>query len=179
VRYPTPGQTEEGIASYYDGEFVGRRTANGEVMARDRLTAAHRTYVFGTVVRVTNLENGRETVVRINDRGPFVDDRIIDLTLAGARAIDMVGSGTAKVRLEVLGAPPPGTPMWVQIGAFIDPQNAERLRERFSESFPATVVVEGEFHKVRLGPCAQERDARIMATRARQLGVPAIIVVEK
>ena len=180
VRYPKPGQTEEGIASYYDGEFVGRRTANGEIMDRDQLTAAHRTYVFGTVLRVTNLDNGLDTVVRINDRGPFVHGRIIDLTLAGARALDMIGSGIAKVRLEVLAAPPPGTPMWVQIGAFIDPDNAERLRRRCSDaSFPVTVIVEGEFHKVRLGPCESERDARILAGRARKLDVPAIIVVEK
>lgn len=179
VRYPRPGQSEEGVASYYDGEFVGRRTASGEIMDRDLLTAAHRTFVFGTVVRVTNLDNGRDVVVRINDRGPFVDDRIIDLTLAGARAVDMIRSGTAKVRLDVLSAPPPGTPMWVQIGAFVETKNAVRLRDRFADIAPATIVAEGGFHKVRLGPCKNERDARILAARARKLGVPAIIVVEK
>ncbi len=178
VRYPKPGQSEEGVASYYDGEFVGRRTANGEVMDRDLLTAAHRTFVFGTVVRVTNLDNGRDVVVRINDRGPFVDDRIIDLTLAGARAVDMIRSGTAKVRLDVLSAPPPGTPMWVQIGAFVETKNAERLRDRFAD-MSSTIMAEGGFHKVRLGPCKNERDARILAARVRKIGVPAIIVVEK
>ncbi len=179
VRYPTPGQTEEGMASYYDNEFVGRRTANGEIMDRNKLTAAHQSYAFGTTVHVTNLENDRQTVVRINDRGPFVHGRIIDLTLAGARALDMVGAGTVRVRLEVIDAPPVGTPMWVQIGAFIDPDNAERLKQKFEGSFPTTIVEKDGYHKVRLGPCPTERDARIMAAQARKLDVPAIIVVEE
>ncbi len=179
VRPPQPGQRQEGLASYYDGEFVGRHTASGEIMDRDRLTAAHRTFPFGTTVRVTNLDNGLETTVRINDRGPFVRGRILDLTLAGARALDMIVSGVAKVRLEVLAAPPPDAQIWVQVGAFKGKDNADRLREQVSDGFLTTVVEKDGFYKVRLGPYARERDASAAADRARDLGLPAIIVVER
>jgi len=99
---PSPGATQEGIASWYGPGFHGRRTANGEVYNQYELTAAHQTLPAGTHVRVTNLTNGRAVLVRINDRGPFVDDRIIDLSYAAARQIDMIGPGTAPVRLQVV-----------------------------------------------------------------------------
>jgi rare lipoprotein A len=97
----------QGIASYYADEFNGRTTSNGEVFDMRKLTAAHRTLPFGTVVRVTNTQNGRSVVVRINDRGPFKDDRVIDLSLEGARQIGMIGSGTAPVSLEIIDSGPP------------------------------------------------------------------------
>lgn len=100
---PKPGATQEGIASWYGPGFHGRRTANGEVYNQYDLTAAHQTLPHGTQVRVTNLTNGRVVLVRINDRGPFVDDRIIDLSYTAARQIEMIGPGTAPVRIEVLG----------------------------------------------------------------------------
>src|SRR5436309_13624212 len=93
---------EEGMASYYAEEFNGRKTSNGEVYDMNRFTAAHRTLPFNTKVRVTNTHSGKAVVVRINDRGPFKDDRIIDLSLAAAKEIELIGSGTAPVRLEVL-----------------------------------------------------------------------------
>jgi rare lipoprotein A len=93
---------EEGMASYYAEEFNGRKTSNGEVFDMNELTAAHRSLPFQTKVKVTNLDNGQSVVVRINDRGPFVEGRIIDLSLAGAKAISMIGTGTARVRLEVV-----------------------------------------------------------------------------
>jgi rare lipoprotein A len=92
----------QGIASYYADEFNGRTTSNGEVFDMHKLTAAHRTLPFGTVVRVTNTQNGRSVVVRINDRGPFKDDRVIDLSLEGAKQIGMISGGTAPVSLEIL-----------------------------------------------------------------------------
>jgi rare lipoprotein A len=92
---------EIGLASYYAGEHNGRRTASGERFDMDEMTAAHRTLPFGTRVRVTNLENGREVTVRINDRGPFRRGRIIDLSLAAARKLGIVGRGVAKVRVAV------------------------------------------------------------------------------
>lgn len=95
-------ELEEGRASYYADEFNGRKTSNGEVFDMNELTAAHRSLPFHTKVKVTNLDNGRSVTVRINDRGPFVEGRIIDLSLAGAKAIGMVGTGTAPVRLEVV-----------------------------------------------------------------------------
>jgi rare lipoprotein A len=95
-------EVEEGTASYYADEFNGRKTSNGEVFDMNDLTAAHRSLPFQTRVKVTNLNNGQSVTVRINDRGPFVEGRIIDLSLAGAKAIGMVGTGTAPVRLEVV-----------------------------------------------------------------------------
>lgn len=94
--------TLEGVASYYADAFHGKLTSNGETFDMHALTAAHRTFPFGTKVRVTNLGNGKSVVVRVNDRGPFVDGRIIDLALGAAKAIDMVQTGTGRVRLEVL-----------------------------------------------------------------------------
>ncbi len=93
---------EEGLASWYAGKFQGRRTASGEIFDTKLMTAAHKTLPFGTLVRVRNLDNGREVVVRINDRGPFVDGRVIDLSRAAAEAIGLIGPGTGQVRLEVV-----------------------------------------------------------------------------
>jgi rare lipoprotein A len=93
---------EEGIASYYADEFNGRKTSNGEVYDMNDFTAAHQTLPFNTRVQVTNIESGKAIVVRINDRGPFKGDRIIDLSLAAAKAIEMIGTGTARVRVQVL-----------------------------------------------------------------------------
>ena len=92
-----------GKASWYGPGFHGRRTANGEVFNSNELTAAHRSLPFGTKVRVTNMNNGRSVVVRINDRGPFAGGRIIDLSAGAARSINMINSGVAPVRIEVLG----------------------------------------------------------------------------
>jgi rare lipoprotein A len=104
----TSGPVEEGIASYYADEFNGRLTANGEIFDMNQLTAAHRSYPFNTKVRVINKSNGKSIIVRINDRGPFKNDRIIDLSRAAATEIDMISSGTAPVRLEVISV---GTPV--------------------------------------------------------------------
>ncbi len=93
---------QEGVASYYADEFHGRRTSNGEIYDMHQLTAAHQTLPFNTKVKVTNKTNGRSVIVRINDRGPFMKDRIIDLSLAAAKELEMIGPGTAEVRLEVI-----------------------------------------------------------------------------
>lgn len=98
--------TQNGVASWYGPGFAGRRTANGEVFDPSQLTAAHRELPFNTLVRVTNEANGRSVVVRINDRGPFKGGRIIDLSRAGAEAIGMIGSGVARVRLDVVTVSP-------------------------------------------------------------------------
>lgn len=92
----------EGIASYYANDFHGKKTANGENFDMHALTAAHRSYPFNTKVRVTNMDNGKSVIVRINDRGPFKLDRIMDLSFGAAEALGMTKSGTAKVRLEIV-----------------------------------------------------------------------------
>lgn len=127
---PRGGCAEEGLASWYGGKFQGRRTASGEIFDTRQLTAAHRTLPFGTRVRVTHLETERSVVVRINDRGPFVEGRIVDLSQAAAAAIGMGGAGVARVRLEVVEGPP-GGPAWrIQLGSFRDRENALRLQEQ-------------------------------------------------
>lgn len=93
---------EEGVASYYAEEFNGRQTSNGETYDMNQMTAAHRTLPFNSRVRVTNMDNGKSVIVRINDRGPFKDDRVIDLSLEAAKRLELIGSGTTRVRLQVL-----------------------------------------------------------------------------
>lgn len=92
----------EGIASYYGDEFVGRQTSNGEIYSHEGLTAAHRTLPFNAKIKVTNVENGLSVVVRVNDRGPWKSDRILDLSLAAAKQLNMIPSGTTRVRIEIV-----------------------------------------------------------------------------
>jgi rare lipoprotein A len=94
--------TLEGIASYYAQDFHGKQTSNGEIFDMNAFTAAHRTFPFGTKVRVTNLENNKTVVVRVNDRGPFKEGRMMDLSMGAAKEIDLIRTGTAHVRLDVL-----------------------------------------------------------------------------
>jgi rare lipoprotein A len=164
---PVPaGYTEEGNASWYGEPFHGRRASNGEIYDMYKLTAAHRTLPFETVVRVTNLSNGKSTTVRITDRGPFVDNRIIDLSLAAAREIELVGPGVAPVRVEVLGdVDLTAGSFTVQVGAFRDRGNAERLRERLTASYSPIFIQQydspdGLLYRVRVGKITGEDAAR-------------------
>ena len=148
---------EEGKASWYGMPFHGRRAANGEIFDMNSLVAAHRTLPFGSVLRVTNLNNGREVQVRVIDRGPFVGDRILDLARAAAVALDMIGTGTAPVRIELLSGPSPAEgDFTVQVGAFADRANAEQLRDRMVGRYqPIFIQVydtpTGHFYRVWVG----------------------------
>jgi rare lipoprotein A len=161
---PAPtGYTEEGNASWYGVPFHGRHASNGEIYDMYKLTAAHRTLPFETMVRVTNLNNGKSTVVRITDRGPFVDNRVIDLSLAAAREVDSVGPGVVPVRVEVLspGVDPTAGFFTVQVGAFRDRGNAERLRDRLNVSYSPIFIQQydspdGVFYRVRVGRISGE-----------------------
>ncbi len=95
-------QTQTGLASYYGGRFHGRRTASGERYDKKKLTAAHKSFPFGTLVRATNLKNGKSVIVRINDRGPYARGRVIDLSTRAAQTIDLIRPGITKVKLEIL-----------------------------------------------------------------------------
>jgi rare lipoprotein A len=166
--------TEEGNASWYGVPFHGRRASNGEIYDMHKLTAAHRTLPFETVVRVTNLSNGKSTVVRITDRGPFVDNRIIDLSMAAAREIDSIGAGVVPVRLEILSASidPTAGFFTVQVGAFRDRSNAERLRERLNVSYSPIFIQtydspDGLFYRVRVGKVPGEDSARQFGEQLR------------
>lgn len=146
--------SEQGIASWYGPGFDGKRTASGEVYDMEELTAAHRRLPFGTRVQVTNLDNGRRAVVRINDRGPFVDNRIIDVSLAAARDLDMLGPGTARVRLTIAQMSALLTCSMVQVGAFSDPVNAQRVAQSFRDRGLPVIVSAGAdgLNRVALGP---------------------------
>ena len=174
VPMPAPsGYTEEGNASWYGAPFHGRRSSNGEVYDMYKLTAAHRTLPFETMVRVTNTNNGKSTVVRITDRGPFVDNRIIDLSLAAAREIELVGPGVGPVRVEVLGGVDPTTGFFtVQVGAFRDRANAERLRDRLNASYSPIFIQqhdspEGVFYRVLIGRISGEDAAHQFGEQLR------------
>ncbi|MFC2131038.1 septal ring lytic transglycosylase RlpA family protein [Bacteroidota bacterium] len=97
-----PEDDFHGMASYYGDEFVGRKTSSGEIFYQDKMTAAHKKLPFGTIVKVTNLSNGQEVTVMINDRGPFKTGRIIDLTKSAAIQLDMINDGTTEVKLEIV-----------------------------------------------------------------------------
>ena len=135
---------ETGLASWYGHPYHGRPAANGEIYDMEALTAAHRTLPFGTWVRVVNLTNDKTVDVRIIDRGPFVENRIIDLSHAAAVAIDLIGPGVARVRLDILSLPTAASAEnWyaVQAGAFLDRDRAERLRASLERDFgPAHLV---------------------------------------
>jgi rare lipoprotein A len=102
VAEPVPSSRIEGVASYYADEFNGRKTASGEVYDMNDMTAAHRTLPFGTKVKVTHVDTGRSVIVRINDRGPFKDDRVIDLSFGAARQLGLIPLGTGRVILQIL-----------------------------------------------------------------------------
>jgi rare lipoprotein A len=179
-----PGSyVEEGVASWYGLPFNGRRTSNGEIYDMHEFTAAHRTLPFGAVVRVTNLRNGMQTQVRINDRGPFVADRVIDLSLSAAQAIEMVGPGTAQVRLEVIAGPASVAGFFaVQVGAFRAQENAQRLKaEMESRNLPVSIVTydspTGPFYRVRVGRVPTEEAANQLAAQLRSAGQATTFVV--
>ncbi|MCL2295338.1 MAG: septal ring lytic transglycosylase RlpA family protein [Spirochaetes bacterium] len=132
---PAVGSGQTGYASWYGGKFHGRQTANGEIFDTYKFTAAHKTLPFDSIVRVKNLENNKTTVVRINDRGPFIEGRIIDLSYAAARDIDMVEKGIVKVAIEIIEGDASRAVNYVyriQIGAYRDIKNAQNMVSRLS-----------------------------------------------
>ncbi|MFN7997806.1 MAG: septal ring lytic transglycosylase RlpA family protein [Bryobacteraceae bacterium] len=135
---------ETGIASWYGHPYHGRASASGEIYDMEQMTAAHRTLPFGTIVRVHDLDNEKTVDVRINDRGPFVDGRVIDLSHAAARVIEMIGPGIANVRLEILSLPAAVSPgsFAVQVGSFRVHDNAERLRRLMESKYGMARLVQ-------------------------------------
>ena len=169
-----PGLATEGIASWYGHPYHGRPTASGEIYNMYDMTAAHRTLPFGTRVNVHDLENGYDVTVRINDRGPFVEGRIIDLSYTAAQAMHM--PGIAEVYLEILGLGEGGAIpgiFAVQVGAFRDRSNAEQLKERIESQFGPVVIQDfdrgdGLFYRVRVGHESTEDAAGVLAQSLRR-----------
>lgn len=200
VRMPTGGG-QVGMASWYGPKFHGRQTASGEVFNMHQLSAAHRTLPLGSWVHVTNLENGQSIQVRINDRGPFVRGRIIDLSYAAARSIDMVQQGVVRVHVHPLGARPPVVaraddgrrpdlrryhaarpPTYtLQVGSFSDEQNALTLKNRLggvtSDIYISRVNVDGDtFYRVRVGSFVSREAAARAADQVAAHGFTVILI---
>lgn len=168
------GTVEEGMASWYGVPYHGRQAANGEIYDMEKLVAAHRTMPFDTWVKVTNLSNRRAVTVRIIDRGPFVGGRIIDLSKAAARQIELLGPGVGKVRLEVVNSPvdiPSSDFYSIQVGAFTVRDNAERLRVSYQQRFGVARLVQKQgrtpLWRVLVGKEASVEQAQRLADQLR------------
>lgn len=196
---PRKERVQVGVASWYGREFHGKPTASGEPFDMYDLTAAHRTLPLGSRCKVTNLENGRETVLKINDRGPFVRGRILDCSYGAAQRLGFAGKGLARVRIEVLekgrgrtpGSLPAGEVLvapsgpparvldgsyTVQVGAFLNPDNAARLRDRLKESHPDAYVMKfHDFYRVRVGHFATEEEAEGLEHRLAEGGLEGFV----
>jgi rare lipoprotein A len=178
----------EGLASYYAEPYHGRKTANGETFdTYNAMTAAHRTLPFNTVVRVTNKTNGESVDVRINDRGPFVDGRVIDLSLVAAQKIELVRPGVAPVKLQIIkegdGARLPsdsGSAYAVQVGAFSSREGAEELKKRLDRKFQGVSIqsVPGDvpLYRVRVGPEPDMQSAQKLASQLRKQDLSPFVV---
>lgn len=188
VMESSAGYTEDGIASWYGAKFHGHRTSSGEPYDMYQLSAAHKTLPLPTWARVTNLDNGKSTIVRVNDRGPFHPDRVIDLSWAAAVKLDIDQRGTGRVRVEALSTEPPNQPqtivaatsspapapsgeLFLQAGAFSQQDSARKLMTDLNSRFswPVAIHTHNNVHRVWIGPFASEQDrlaARQSLTRA-------------
>ena len=190
VLEPPAGRlSQTGIASWYGPGFHGRATASGEVYNQNEFTAAHQTLPLGTRVRVTNLENGSTTEATINDRGPFAKGRIIDLSYSAAQSINMVGPGTALVRVDVLETPVridtirSALDYTLQLGSFSQIENAQQLRDRAAQSFGSVTIAplqskDTTYYRVHLGTFSTRADAEARARQVTQAGY-SVIIMEK
>lgn len=158
-----PILSETGYATWYTAPYKGRRSANGQVFDDLAMTAANRTLPMGSLVEVTNMQTGQSGIMRITDRGPFVEGRILDLTIASAKAVGIYRAGMARVRLDVYDTPKPmdiGGRWCVQIGAFHSESEATKLKEKLLRLYPGSNVIEfpGEnSYWVRIRPQGDDR----------------------
>ncbi len=184
-----PAPAVMGVASWYGPGFDGHPTSSGEIYHQDQLTAASTVIPLGSRVMVTNLDNGRSVEVRINDRGPFVKGRKIDLSHEAARLLGIVKPGTAQVRVDVLSVPagsrPVGSPMryYVQVGSYSQQANAERVCSRLSSQYDDVRIEKVNagskcFFRVRMGAFGSRDAAQMRARQSSRFGYPLIIVSE-
>ncbi len=195
------GFVQRGIASWYGTKFHGRRTSSGEPYDMFAMTAAHKTLPLPTYVEVTNLDNGRKVIVKVNDRGPFVSGRIIDLSHTAARKLNIIGSGTGRVEIRAIDpgrprtATQPSKPVkqkifattaeriFVQIGAFSHSSNAENLQKDLYQRLGPRLRINTYYndaeklYRVRIGPIASNEDAERVHVRLNRIGFPNSRVV--
>jgi len=200
------GYVERGIASWYGTKFHGGRTSSGETYDMYKMTAAHKTLPIPCYARVTNLENGRSVVVRINDRGPFHDNRLIDLSYSAANRIGINGKGTGLVEVRAVSSSNDTSPtvaaandsnaapspsynnaaprLYLQVGAFVSRTNADQLRNRLADNLILNATVqeasrpEGPIYRVRIGPLSGVDQADALSLRINTLGfgVPQVVI---
>jgi len=193
------GFVEEGIASWYGPGFHGKRTANGEIYDMRAMTAAHKLLPLGTMVRVTNKNNGRSLVLRINDRGPFVDDRVIDLSRAAAEKLDILAKGTAPVRITAMDGAARSSPAakesdrpakpaakggryFVQVASLPQREDAQEIARQFENLGykGRCVYADGvKRWRVQLGPAASREKAEDMKARLTDMAHDAFIVIDE
>jgi rare lipoprotein A len=183
------GYREQGVASWYGAPFHGRRTSSGAIYDMHEFTAAHKTLPLPSLVRVTNLDNGRSVVVTVNDRGPFVKNRLIDVSYAAAQELGIVKSGTGRVDVQAMVAastPKTGTVspgqvaarrLYLQVGAFGDEANASRLKGNLESNGVNNVVIRYDdevspaLYRVRIGPLDGPTEYDDLATRMASLEI--------
>lgn len=189
VPAPNGASAVMGVASWYGPGFDGHRTSTGEIYRQDELTAASTVIPLGSRAMVTNLDNGRSVEVRINDHGPFVKGRKIDLSHEAARVLGILKPGTAHVRVDVLSVPggsrPVGTPMryYVQVGSYSQQANAERVKGRLCSRYDDVTIEKINagsrcFFRVRMGAFDSRDAAEMRARQSSRFGYPLIIVSE-
>jgi rare lipoprotein A len=174
-------EVQYGVASWYGKDFHGKPTSSGEIYDMYQLTCAHKTLPLGTTVMVTNMENGRSLELKVNDRGPFVKERIIDLSYAAAKILGVWEKGTSLVKVEVIG------PLIVQIqqftlqvGSFVDENNARKLADELRKSFENVYITTVEtltqkYHRVRVGQFETKESALLIAGKLSQMGFRVLV----
>jgi rare lipoprotein A len=172
---------QTGTASWYGKDLHGKKTASGELFDRYGLSAAHRTLPLGSMIRVTNLQNNRNTAVRVNDRGPFIRSRVIDLSYGAARELGFAAEGTAQVLIERLDELPGTAPFTVHAAQYVEEENARLLKECLSAKFEVISIVPGEtnlgtLYHVQVGVYATEEKAELVAVRVAQEGLEPVVI---
>jgi rare lipoprotein A len=178
---PLPNYHETGMAVWCGKELHGKQTANGEVFDMYGLSAAHRTLPLGTVVHVTNLDNFKTITVRINDRGPFLKSRFLDLSYGAAKELGFVAQGTARIKIEAVVADRVAAQYTIQAAVFTEGESARMLKERLDARFGAVSIVPFEtnsarFYRVRVGAYASESRAERVAAKLLLEGLEPIVV---
>ncbi len=174
------GYRETGLASWYGKDFHGRPTASGEIYDMFEISAAHKSLPLGTLLHVTDIETGKSVKVKVNDRGPFVRKRILDLSYGAAKQLGIVGTGIAKIELKIIGRAPiliPGTEkeklFFVQLGSYQIKENALRIKDKLTGHYQGISVKayqtrHGRLYRVRLGPYRTEQAARSVVGQLRK-----------
>lgn len=184
---PTPAEVpdlvyhETGTALWYGAEFHGRRTASGETFDMNGISAAHRTLPFGTIIRVTNLDNSRSIRVKITDRGPFVRTQVLELSLGAAKELGFVPQGTTRVAIESVDPVRIDGVFTVQAAVFVEEEMARNLKERLQRKYEKVFIVPfesniGKFYRVRVGAYPSEEKAERIAAKLTLDGLEPVVV---